>query len=77
MAMKAKSYMFCLRFFCIQSVLLEMLVSGPITALAAESPRCKVTDFGRSTSGPCGGRKEGPQGRNSSVTPLRCVNVEP
>ena len=35
--------------------------SGPITALAAASPRLEVTIFGRRTSGPCGGRKEGPK----------------
>ena len=48
-----------------------VLVSGPITALAAVSPVRK------GTSGRCGGRKEGPQGRKGSVTPLRCVNVGP
>ena len=47
------------------SVLRQVLVSGPITARAA-SPRRTVTIFGRRTSGPCGGRKEGP-----------CVDVEP
>ena len=30
-----------------------------------------------SESGPCGGRKEGPQGRKGSVAPLRCVNMGP
>ena len=58
-------------------VLRRVLVSGPITALAAASPRWKVKICVRRTSGPCGGRKEGPQGSNGSVTPLRCVNVEP
>ena len=58
-------------------VLRRVLVSGPITALAAASPRRKVNIFGRRTSGPWGGRKEGPQGRKGSVTPLRCVNVGP
>ena len=53
------------------TVLHSVLVSGPITALAAASPQRKVTIFGRRTSGPCGGRKEGPQGRKGSVTP--CV----
>ena len=44
-------------------VLHLVLVSGPITALVAASPRRKVTFFGRRTSGPCGGRKDvrGPQ----------------
>ena len=51
-------------------VLLQVLVSGLITALAAASPQCKVTISGRRTSGRCGGRKEGPQGRNGSVNPL-------
>ena len=36
-------------------------LSGPITALAAASPRLEVTIFWRRTSGPCGGRKEGPK----------------
>ena len=40
-------------------------MSGPIGALAAASPRRKVNIFGRRASGPCGGRKQGPQGRNS------------
>ena len=31
---------------------------------------CWVLGGGRCTSGPCGGRKEGPQGRNGSVNPL-------
>jgi hypothetical protein len=44
------------------SVLRRVLVSGPITALTAK--------IGRRTSGPCGGGKEGPQGRNGSVDPL-------
>ena len=35
------------------------------------------TIFGRRTSGPCGGRKEGTQGRKGSVTPLGRVNVGP
>ena len=51
-------------------VLRWVSVSGPITALAAALPRRKVTIFGRLTSGPGGGRKEGPQGRNGSVSPL-------
>ena len=51
-------------------VLRPVLVSGPITALAAASARRKVTIFGRRTSGPCGGCKECPQGRNWSVKPL-------
>jgi hypothetical protein len=55
----------------------QVLVSGPITALAAASPRRKVTILGRRTSGPYGGRKEGPQGHKGSVTSLRCVNVGP
>ena len=58
-------------------VLRRVLVSGPITALAAAPPRWKVTIYGRGTSGPCGGRKKGPQGRQGSVTPLRGVNVGP
>ena len=49
----------------------QVLVSGPITALAAASPRRGVTIFGRRTLGPCGGRNDG------SVTPLRCLNVGP
>ena len=40
-------------------VLRRVYVSGPITALAAASPRRKVKNVGRRTSGPCGGRKEG------------------
>ena len=51
-------------------VLRRVLVSGPITALAASSPQRKVTVFGRPSSGPRGGRKEGPRGRNGSVNPL-------
>ena len=51
-------------------VLRRVLVRGPITALAAASPRRKVNIFGRRTSGPCGGRKEGSQGRNGSINPL-------
>ena len=58
-------------------VLRRVLVSGPITALAAVSPRRKGTIFRRRTSGPCGGRDEGPQGRNGSATSLRCLNVGP
>ena len=46
---------------------LQVLLNGPITALAAASPRRKVPIFGRRMSGPCGGRKEGPRGRNGSV----------
>ena len=42
----------------------RVLVSGPITTLAAASPQQKVAIFGRRTSGACGGHKEGPQGRN-------------
>ena len=51
-------------------VLHGVLVSGPITALAAASPRQKVYIFGRRMPGPCGVRKEGPQGRQGSVTPF-------
>ena len=51
-------------------VLRQVLVSGPITAGAAASPPRKVTVFGRHTSGPTVGRKEGPQERNGSVDPL-------
>ena len=58
-------------------VLRRDLVSGRITALAVALPRRKDTFFWRLTSGPCVGCKEGPQGRNGSVTPLRCVDVEP
>ena len=47
-------------------VLRWVLVSGPITALADASPRCKVPIFGRCTSG----REEGPQGCKGSVNPL-------
>ena len=50
------------------------VVSGLITANAAAlvfaSPRRMSRIFGRCTSGPCGGRKGGPQGRNGSVSPL-------
>ena len=38
-------------------------VSGPITALAAASPRQKVFIYGRRPSAPRGGREEGPGGR--------------
>ena len=55
------------------SDLRRVYVSGPITALAAASDRRKVTFFGRRTSGPCSGRKEGPQGCNWS--PLRFVDL--
>ena len=48
-------------------VLHQVLVSGPITALAAASPQRKVTIFGGHTSGLCGGRKEGPQGFKAGV----------
>ena len=41
------------------------------------SPQRKVTISGRRTSGPHGGRKEGPQGRQGSVRPLCCVNAGP
>ena len=41
--------------------LCRVLVSGP---------RSKVTIFGRRTSGPCCGHKEGPQGHKGSVHPL-------
>ena len=58
-------------------VLRWVLVSGPITALAAASPWRKVKQFGRSPSGPFGGRKERPQGRKRSVTSLRCMSVGP
>ena len=57
-------------------VLHRVYVSGPITsALGAASPRRKVNIFGRHTSGPCGGRKEGPQGCNGSVNPLAFVST--
>ena len=49
-------------------------MSGPITGLPAASPRHKVQIFGRRTSGPRGGRKEGPQGVRKP--PLRCIDVE-
>ena len=58
-------------------VMRGVLVSGPITALAAASPQRKVNISGRRTSGPRGGHKEGPQGRKGSISPLRCVNVGP
>ena len=48
-------------------VLRQVFVSWPITALAAAS---RVNIFERRTSGPCGGRKEGPQGRYGFVNPL-------
>ena len=51
----------------------QVLVSGPMTALAAASPQHKVTIFGRRTSGSYGGHKEGPQGRKGSISPLHCV----
>ena len=54
-----------------ESGLGRVYVSGPITALAAALHRRKVRIYGRrTTSGPRGGRKEGPQGRNGSVNPL-------
>ena len=46
------------------------LMSGPITALAAAASRQKVTIFVRRMSGPCGVRKEGPRGREGSVSTL-------
>ena len=58
-------------------VLHGVLVSGPITALAAALPQRKVTISGRRTSGPRGGRKESPQGRKGSVSPLRYANAGP
>ena len=48
----------------------QVLVSGPITALTAASPQRKVTFFGRRTSGPRGGRKEGPRGRKGVRNPF-------
>ena len=51
-------------------VLRRVYVGGPITALAAASPRRKVRILGSRTSGPFGGRKEGPKGCNGSVNPL-------
>ena len=48
-------------------VLRPVLVNGPITALAAASPRRNATIFGRRTSGPCGGRKEGRSVLHASV----------
>ena len=53
----------------------QVLVSEPITALATASPRRKVQIFWGRMSGPCGGSKEGPQGRNGSVNPP-CVDVD-
>ena len=49
---------------------MTMQTLRPITALAAASPRRKVTIFRRRTSGPRGGCKDGPHGRKGSVTPL-------
>ena len=50
------------------------VVSRPITANAAALvfalPQRMSRIFGRCTSGPCGGRKGGPQGCNGSVSPL-------
>ena len=51
-------------------VLRRVLVSGLITILAAASPRRKVYIFERRMSGPRGGCKDGPQGRNGSINPL-------
>ena len=48
----------------------RVLVSGPITALAEEK-------LGRCPTGPCGGRKDGLQGRHWSVNPLVLRDVEP
>ena len=47
-----------------------VLVSGPIKALAAASPRRKDKMFGRHMSGPCGGRKEVPEENYGSIIPL-------
>ena len=72
--------MFCLciyTFLYTKRIAVNYVVSGPITALAAALPRRKVTIFGRRTSGPWGGRKEGPQGRNGPIAPMPCVNVGP
>jgi hypothetical protein len=50
-------------------------VSGPITALAAVSPRREVNIFGRCMSGPWGGRKEGPHGRNGFLSPRALCQI--
>ena len=50
-------------------------MSGPITTLAAKSPRHKVTFSVRRTSGPCGGRKEGPQGKWKHNQPFSVAMV--
>jgi hypothetical protein len=47
-----------------------VLVSGPITALAAASPPQKVNIFWGRTSGPYGGRKEGRKDVRGSVNPI-------
>ena len=69
--------LFALDFLRTKRIAGNDVLSGPITALTAASPRRKVTTFGRRTSGRCGGRKEGPQGREGSVTPSCCINVRP
>ena len=59
-------------------VLRRVLARRPITALCG---LCRLDGrlqfLGGARQAPCGGRKEGPQGREGSVTPLRCVYVEP
>ena len=47
------------------------------SALAAASLQLKVIIFGRRTSGPCGGRNEGPQGRNPLALGERRTIISP
>ena len=58
-------------------VLRLVFISGPITALAVASPQRKVTISGRRTSGPHGGRKEGPQGRKGLLLRERGTRISP
>ena len=67
--MKAEVTSFAFDFLHTKHIARNYVVSGPIIiiALAAASPRRKVTIFGRRTSGHYGGGKEGPQGGNGFV----------
>ena len=59
-------------------VLRRVLVSGPITALAAASRRHKVHIFAEAhRQALVVDARTGPQGGNGSVNPLCHVNVEP
>ena len=83
--MKAKVTWFAFVILHTKRIAGNDVVSGPITALAAASHRRKVKYLGGAhhvladlmCSPPCGGRKEGPQGRKGSVTkhkePFKCA----